>query len=419
MCGIVGLVSSYSNGFTHKEASVFSDLLFLDTVRGFDSTGVFGVTNDGNVSIHKEASHGLDFLRTKEYKAFNSDMVTEGKIMVGHNRAATRGTIIDKNAHPFWVDDKIVLVQNGTYKGSHSHLKDTAVDTEAIAHTIADSPSIEEALQKINASYALVWYNAETEELNLIRNSERPLWLAEYYTSGIAFASEANMLRYAFERNDVKLKKEPVELPAHTLVTFKLAKGGTYCRTDTKLDAGYRFLQSSVVETETTHYGHLTHYSGRPNSVVQTLPRVSSQNAMNDIRYTFVDQINRDKKEYWFPTQQAAAKAMDDVKESINQGKHFVEMVDYFPANDHPLCQTWHVFGTVVGQNIDTTGPAFLVHWIQYGKSEEEIMAMVLDTFYKCTLSTNVLRSVHTNTKSGYLVTAYATTSEVVEGVAV
>ena len=420
ICGIVGIISSYLDGFTHKEASIFSDLLFLDTARGFDSTGVFGVTNQGNVTIHKEASHGLDFLRSKEYKSFNTDMLANGKFMVGHNRAATRGTIIDENAHPFWVDDKIVLVQNGTYKGSHHHLKNTAVDTDAVAHTIAESPTVAEALQKINASYALVWYNAETEELNLIRNSERPLFLGEFHTSGIAFASEAIMLKYAFERNDIKFKKEPIEIPAHTLVTFKLNKAGSYFRTDTPIDATYRFPKS---EHKTEHYGHMDHYSIRmgysSNIPVVHSPLLTGPNRADDIRHLFVDQINRMRKDYWFASKDDACKAIDVVKEASHEGKHFIEMVDYYPVNDHPQCNTWHVYGTVVGQDVDDKGPAFLVHWIQYGKTEEEILHMVLGNFYKCTLSTTIMRSVHNNTKSGYLVTAYATNHEIVEGVTV
>jgi glucosamine 6-phosphate synthetase-like amidotransferase/phosphosugar isomerase protein len=220
MCGLVGVISSYSNGFNHSEVGLFTDLLFLDTIRGFDSTGVFGVENTGNVYIHKEASNGLTFLQTKEFKEFKTNLYRDGKFAAGHNRAATRGAVVDENAHPFWVDDKIILMQNGTYKGSHTHLKDTVVDTEAVAHVIAEGTSITESLQKVNASYALVWYNADTGELNLIRNSERPLYLAEFSTSGIAWASEECFLDFAFKRNDIKYTKKPVLIPEYTLVSF-------------------------------------------------------------------------------------------------------------------------------------------------------------------------------------------------------
>ena len=70
MCGIVGVVSNCANGFSIKEMAMFAQLLFLDTVRGFDSTGVFGVSNNKNVVIHKDAVHGLDFIQTKEFKEF-------------------------------------------------------------------------------------------------------------------------------------------------------------------------------------------------------------------------------------------------------------------------------------------------------------------------------------------------------------
>lgn len=416
MCGIVGLISQYTNGFNNDEMSIFSDLLFLDTVRGFDSTGVFGVENSGNVYMHKEASNGLAFLQTPEYKQFKMQMFREGKFMVGHNRAATRGSVTDKNAHPFWVDDKIVLVQNGTYKGSHHHLKKTDVDTEAVAHTISDSSTVEEALQKINASYALVWYNAATEELNLIRNSERPLYIAEYGVSGIAWASEDTFLKFAFERAKVEFSKPPVMVPEHTLITFKLNNKGSYFRTDTALNAAYVHPKSEYGDY-TDYMGRYSHYVS-PNHVPQ-VPRLVGPNSPNDIRHVFVDQINRTRRDYWFATQEEANKAINIVKDAQYNGHNYVEMVDYFPANDHPQCNTWHVYGTVVGVEVDDKGPAFLVHWLQYDKTEAEILDMVYGSFYKCKLSTNVMRSVTSNQKQGWLVTAYASEHSAMEGLTV
>ena len=117
MCGIVGVVSKHTNGFSSPEMDMFQNMLFVDTMRGWDSTGVFGVDNYGNVGIAKAAMHGADFICTKEFKEFKSHAIKNGIFAVGHNRAATRGTINDENAHPFYVEDKIVLVQNGSWRG--------------------------------------------------------------------------------------------------------------------------------------------------------------------------------------------------------------------------------------------------------------------------------------------------------------
>ena len=43
MCGIVSLISKRAGGFYNPDTDIFSQMLFADTVRGVDSTGVFGV----------------------------------------------------------------------------------------------------------------------------------------------------------------------------------------------------------------------------------------------------------------------------------------------------------------------------------------------------------------------------------------
>lgn len=296
---------------------MFAQLLFLDTVRGFDSTGVFGVSNNKNVVIHKDAVHGLDFIQTKEFKEFKGEMVATGKFVVGHNRAATRGTITDKNAHPFWTDDKVVLVQNGTYKGDHKHLKDTEVDTEAVAHVIAENASVEEALQKINASYALVWYNTETSTLNLIRNTERPLYLAKFYGKGLVFASEAVMIQYAAAREDVKLDDAPEEVPAGTHVAITLDGKGGYSRVDTKIDAGFRFRKGEVVD-ETEWYqpwrhGHQRNAAACAYHQQPALTHHRPSIGRDDIKQTFAEAIVGKEPKYLFSSSESALADIDAV----------------------------------------------------------------------------------------------------------
>jgi len=187
-------------------------MLYFDALRGMDSTGVFGVDKHANVQIHKEASQAGTFLKAKEISTFKGELIRRGVFAVGHNRAATRGKINDVNSHPFWIEDKIVLVQNGTYKGDHSHHKDTEVDTEAVAHVIAETPDVAEALQKINAAYALVWFNTETKTLYMIRNSERPLYLA-WADQTLLWCSDPGFLFLAAGRNNLKLTSPPTMQP--------------------------------------------------------------------------------------------------------------------------------------------------------------------------------------------------------------
>jgi len=178
------------------------------------------------------------FIQSKEYDDLDNLAFRKGWAMIGHNRAATRGVISDKNSHPFIVDDKIVLVHNGTFNGDHKKVKDTEVDSEAIAHTLAETEDVEEALRKINAAYALMWYNVENKQLHVIRNAMRPLFWFET-DSMIAFASEEPFLQFVISKFNLKVTQAPTEFPSETLNTFTLEKNKDTTETVTKLDVSY------------------------------------------------------------------------------------------------------------------------------------------------------------------------------------
>lgn len=205
MCGLVAVISKRPNfGFSRDELNVFKTMLFLDTLRGEDSTGVFGIDKLGNVSIAKEASEAYSFMSSKEFSDIDSKMFKGGFALVGHNRKATRGSITDQNAHPFWVRDEVVLVHNGTFYGDHKHIADVEVDSHALAHAIADHKpdDTDEVFKKINAAYATIWYDVRSKKLNFLRNSQRPLWFAQ--TANAWFVcSEREMIEFALKREKV------------------------------------------------------------------------------------------------------------------------------------------------------------------------------------------------------------------------
>jgi len=206
MCGLVSMVTKNRNGFTNANLDMFDLMLFVDQLRGQDSTGVFLVNNVGNVTIAKEAVHSTDFLARPDYRNVRTDAIRNGWAMVGHNRKATRGSINDENAHPFWVEDKLVLVHNGSMYGSHKELADVEVDSAAIAHVLAEhgQEKVPEALQKINAAYALIWYDVQGKRLNIIRNEQRPLFWME---TGDAWfmCSEPDFMVFAARRCNVQI----------------------------------------------------------------------------------------------------------------------------------------------------------------------------------------------------------------------
>ncbi len=240
MCGLVGMVTKSRHGFTSRDMDVFDHLLFMDQLRGPDSTGVFLVNNLGNVNIIKESSHASNFMRDPAYRTIRQDAVSNGWAIIGHNRKATRGVINDENAHPFWVEDKVVLVHNGTMYGDHKHHADVEVDSHAIAHILAEEPDAEKAMQKINAAYALIWYKVKEKSLNFLRNDARPLHWCETQDAFI-ISSEQEILQFACDRVGVRiLNNGPFQFDVHQHDVWTLNDNRSTNFETLKLDAKYR-----------------------------------------------------------------------------------------------------------------------------------------------------------------------------------
>lgn len=207
MCGLVAMVAKTISGFGYKDKIMFSQMLYADALRGFDSTGVFCVNKYNNLNMIKSAQPASTFIATKAYDDFLSKAYQSGKVLVGHNRAATKGAKTDENAHPFLEGDTC-LVHNGTLH-SHKHLKDVTVDSHAITHSI-DARGFEKTYQDMDGAFALIWYDADKKRLNIVRNKERPLWIME--TPLVDYiASEPDMLTWLYERNFGKSEEAPTK----------------------------------------------------------------------------------------------------------------------------------------------------------------------------------------------------------------
>lgn len=404
MCGIVGVIAGYSNGFTQDEQNIFRDMLFVDTLRGRDSTGVFMVTNKGNVHVRKAAVDGPSFIKTDEFTQLRGDSWTKGMFMVGHNRAATRGSINDANAHPFVVDDKIVLVQNGTYFGSHKHHKDTEVDTEAVAHVIAENDNIEEALQKVNAAYALVWYNVQTSTLYLIRNTHRPLYLAKTASDTYVFASESESIWYACARASVKLKGTPKMLEPGELHSFKFdAASKTYEHEVSKLDITFRGSGNSWDDED--FYGQWQrHYGGYAPANTEITP-ITGKNPVakavdNDL--TIYDYVH---KRHQFIHYALNDDEVTPIRVKLDNNDRTsripVELEGYLPMQSGPNCNRWIVYGKMITPS--ETDPSPLIYTVMGDMTEEEVLSYVTDDMYTAhKASMSVLHTIHPKKGDNY-----------------
>lgn len=203
MCGIVGMVASSTTGFNWNQQRIFNQLLWVNTLRGEDSTGVFGVNQEGNVDYLKTAGDAHEMITSKEYKDFKDNIFSDYRMVVGHNRKATRGAVSDDNAHPF-VEDTIALVHNGTLVNHGKLTKELVeVDSHAILHSIVER-GYEETLKDIEGAFTLAWYDTKDKTLRVIRNDQRPLYIASTFGAWY-FASEKEMLELVLGREDSKI----------------------------------------------------------------------------------------------------------------------------------------------------------------------------------------------------------------------
>ena len=221
MCGIVGCLAKFHSGFNQKDVDIFTQMLYVDALRGWDATGVVGVDKNGNVDIKKSARAAGPFVSTANYKAFTTDAFQKYQMMIGHNRKATHGEKRHEDAHPFWdEDEKIVLVHNGMIHNHKEFCKDATVDSAAITNTLAKG-DIDDIISRVSGAFVFIWYNIEEKRMYFIRNDLRPLNIAEA-NNQIFFASEEKMLTWITSRNDVTINKS-YSLKPMTLYTFDFA----------------------------------------------------------------------------------------------------------------------------------------------------------------------------------------------------
>lgn len=208
MCGIVGVLTTSKKTYNSPTSSFFQQALFVDTMRGFDSTGVACLaTGMSKPDVFKKALSAPDFLQLgptigllDEHNAWN--------VLIGHNRAATKGGVKDYTSHPFQKGD-VTLVHNGTLI-RHNNLHQGslyAVDSEAIANSI-DKVGVSETATKMDGAFSLVWHDAHDDTVHFLRNKERPMYIGIVEGGDdILFGSESGMLQWLAHRNGFKLEK--------------------------------------------------------------------------------------------------------------------------------------------------------------------------------------------------------------------
>lgn len=210
ICGHAGIIGP---GILWQDLKVLDDLARCSVVRGKDGAGVLqGRTNYQklNYRVSKTGHEIGDLIYREKQKDGDKWLLNDvqDNFFCVHVRAATIGTVSQRNSHPFDFEN-LVGMHNGTLKPIDYFSKDDSTDSELMFKDM-NSKSIEEVLKKlhIDSAYAVVVFDKTRNQLVFAKNQHRPLCFCINKDRGVMYyASESGMLSWILSRNDIKHDK--------------------------------------------------------------------------------------------------------------------------------------------------------------------------------------------------------------------
>lgn len=224
MCGHHGLINV--NNKSRGYSSFIRDAFTASMLRGTDSSGIAVIdTAYSSTEVHKLPVPGMYYVDDKVASSLIREADKANTVIMCHVRHATVGKVNYDNAHPFEINtdtSTLVGAHNGTLQSwmARSSAKGYDSDSKWALSRIAAEGS--DAFEEITGAYTFVWWNSKDEGvLNMARNSQRPMWIALLQDGGMAYASEAGMLYWLLERNDIKIERM-FELEVDKLYQFNV-----------------------------------------------------------------------------------------------------------------------------------------------------------------------------------------------------
>ena len=84
MCGLVGVAGNLFK----KDTDAFTQMLYVDVLRGDHSTGVASADSKGAVRLLKAAGPAYELM---DRKGYDSVVTMAQRVIIGHNRYGTMG----------------------------------------------------------------------------------------------------------------------------------------------------------------------------------------------------------------------------------------------------------------------------------------------------------------------------------------
>lgn len=168
MCGLVGFSSKDKENFNLDKIKM---LLYWNQERGKDSLGFY----TPEIGVIKDTGKAEDLMSKKDFT------IDKSNIFIGHTRAATIGTVVKKNAHPFH-EGEIILAMNGTLTNHNElcleyGLKKIDYDVDShILTAIINKTKNKKVLSKIIGGCAIIFFSKVNDTLYCYRNNDRPLY---------------------------------------------------------------------------------------------------------------------------------------------------------------------------------------------------------------------------------------------------